>query len=239
MTTDPSASVPALRQSATMAAIATASALLLVRLPVSGPPGSTTELETWWAELGTAGATIALLRHVGIAVAGWLAVVAVLGLAAALTRSAFAAALWRFTAPRSLRRALLASVATITVSVPGVAHAADPAEPPLLHDLGPVNQPVDETGPVLRDLGPAPDPVPSGTATATTTETSPSTAATWTVAPGDHLWRIAEETMAERGATPTTASVTAYWQRLIDENRTAIGDDVDLIHPGLVLSLPD
>lgn len=68
-----------------------------------------------------------------------------------------------------------------------------------------------------------------------------SVATTWTVRPGDHLWRIAQDTLAARlGRTPTDAEVVPYWRRVIDENRARLvdPDNPDLILPGQVVALP-
>jgi hypothetical protein len=62
---------------------------------------------------------------------------------------------------------------------------------------------------------------------------------TWTVQRGDHLWRIADETVVDRGGEATEANVAAYWRRLIEANPEAVGDDPDLIHPGQVVRLPE
>ena len=64
---------------------------------------------------------------------------------------------------------------------------------------------------------------------------------TWTVRPGDHLWRIAEVIVAlDDGRTPTDARVEAYLQRLVEANRGRLvqPDDPDLILPGQQLLLP-
>ena len=62
---------------------------------------------------------------------------------------------------------------------------------------------------------------------------------TWTVARGDHLWSIAAETTRERTGGADEAAVARYWRRLIAANHETIGNDADLIHPGLVLVLPE
>lgn len=62
---------------------------------------------------------------------------------------------------------------------------------------------------------------------------------TWIVEAGDHLWAIAAETVADRTGRTDDESVHAYWQRLIEANRHVVGDDPDLIHPGLVIKLPE
>jgi nucleoid-associated protein YgaU len=64
----------------------------------------------------------------------------------------------------------------------------------------------------------------------------------WVVRPGDHLWGIAEEVLAERAGTDLSdAAVRHLWIRLIDANRDRLVDpeDPDLILPGQRLVLPD
>ena len=229
--------LPTVRRAGAVAIGATASALALAAAPLPWPPGQARELTTWWTTVGTDGATVSLVRVVGVALAVWIAGGAVLGLVATVSRSPRWARLWRAAAPISFRRALAASVA-ISVAAPGAASAADDApEIPLLSDLGPADRP-DPPLPVLVDLGPL----------ATDAETLPQpetaavvdeAAAMWTVVAGDHLWRIAEETLGEREPDPDETALVDYWQQLIDANRAVIGDDVDLIHPGMVLTLPE
>ena len=70
---------------------------------------------------------------------------------------------------------------------------------------------------------------------------SPGAAAEVVVAPGDHLWAIAERTVTERlGTTPTDAAIAVYWRRLIETNRDRLvaPSDPSLIHPGQRVVLP-
>lgn len=55
------------------------------------------------------------------------------------------------------------------------------------------------------------------------------------VVPGDCLWAIAARRL---GPSATNSAVDSAWREIYDHNRTAVGDDPDLIHPGLVLTLP-
>lgn len=76
------------------------------------------------------------------------------------------------------------------------------------------------------DPGPAEAPAPAAAAT-------PS--AMVQVRPGDCLWSIAAQAL---GANPTNADVDRSWRAIYAANRTAIGTDPNLIHPGLILTLP-
>jgi nucleoid-associated protein YgaU len=69
----------------------------------------------------------------------------------------------------------------------------------------------------------------------------PDLPSTWTVRRGDHLWSIAERTLAiRRGTPPTDVAVRRYWVELISTNRDRLADpdNPDLIFAGQVLLLP-
>ncbi len=57
-----------------------------------------------------------------------------------------------------------------------------------------------------------------------------------TVAAGDCLWLIATRRL---GADATDAQIAAATAALYAANRSVVGDDPDLIHPGQVLTVPD
>jgi hypothetical protein len=72
--------------------------------------------------------------------------------------------------------------------------------------------------------------------------TSPTTdAETWVIAPGEHLWHVAEATVGERGgAPPPAAAVLRYHRILVETNRDRLVDPTnpDLVYPGQVFVLP-
>ena len=76
------------------------------------------------------------------------------------------------------------------------------------------------------------------------TSVQPSLAPTehlWVTQPGDHLWAVAQETLAEAwGTQPSEAQVAAYWQKVLDTNRSRLVSPAnpDLIYPGQVFLLP-
>jgi len=62
-----------------------------------------------------------------------------------------------------------------------------------------------------------------------------------TVLPGESLWRIASDRLAQQqGRSPSDAEVVPYWRELIEHNRDRLPDrdDPDLILPGQELLLP-
>ncbi|QBI20043.1 hypothetical protein ER308_11050 [Egibacter rhizosphaerae] len=65
--------------------------------------------------------------------------------------------------------------------------------------------------------------------------------AVWRVEPGEHLWAIAEAALADAwDSPPSDGDVHAYWQCLLEENRSALPDpgNPDLVYPGVELTLP-
>lgn len=70
---------------------------------------------------------------------------------------------------------------------------------------------------------------------------SASVPATWTIQRGDHLWGVAEATLAQHLArSPTDAEITPYWSRLIETNRHRLIDPTnpDLVIAGQTFELP-
>ncbi len=62
----------------------------------------------------------------------------------------------------------------------------------------------------------------------------------WEVAPGDHLWSIAERVIRTTQPNADDQAITIYWQQLIEQNRDNLIDPAnpDLIQPGQQLELP-
>ena len=81
------------------------------------------------------------------------------------------------------------------------------------------------------EASPDPDALPA----------SASAPATWTIQRGDHLWGVAEATLARHLArSPTDAEITPYWSRLIETNRHRLIDPTnpDLVIAGQTFELP-
>ena len=62
---------------------------------------------------------------------------------------------------------------------------------------------------------------------------------TWVVTPGDNLWGIAAQTVAQRTGAMEPHSVLQYWLELIDVNANRLNGNPDLIFSGQVLLLPE
>ena len=71
-------------------------------------------------------------------------------------------------------------------------------------------------------------------------ETPEPAPATYTVAPGDTFWSIADQTLRAAGHDPDDGAIIPYWRSLIDRNRDRLRarDEPDLIFPGQVFVSP-
>ncbi|MFV0252332.1 MAG: LysM peptidoglycan-binding domain-containing protein [Beutenbergiaceae bacterium] len=118
--------------------------------------------------------------------------------------------------------------------------ATDPASP-LAEDLGwgaapAPPAPIAPSPTAPPPTGPAPAPTPPASAPSNpAADTTPAPGSqTYTVRPGDSLWRIAADHLAD----PSTAQIAAAWPSWYQVNIDTIGAEPDLIHPGQVLHLP-
>ncbi len=111
--------------------------------------------------------------------------------------------------------------ATATVSTAGPPTEARPPAPPARSSA---------TSSSLLTIPTDSDPV-----NGSTVDRAPGIPLSRVVEAGDNLWAIATEILGP-GSDP--ARIDALWRDLHDLNRTAIGDDPDLIHPGTVLEIP-
>lgn len=79
---------------------------------------------------------------------------------------------------------------------------------------------------------PASDPAPGAVPPAT---------ASHVIGRGEHLWAIAESTLASAwGAPPTDREIDPFWRELVRRNRSRLPDprNPDLVHPGLEVEVP-
>ena len=143
------------------AAVLLAAAPSLPAPPLAGPR----RLEEWWASNGTAVATFALVRIVGLALSVYLAALGLVGTIAAATKWSWADALLIRCATPAARRFLIGGglVASLSVSTVGAANAPSIFD---LVDMGPVTTeftiedmgavttefPVEDMGPVTTEV---------------------------------------------------------------------------------------
>jgi nucleoid-associated protein YgaU len=167
-----------------------------------------------------AATTMAVVQVVAGVLAGYLCVASVLAIR--MPRLA----------PSFVRRMVAAAVGGGMLLTPLSASAAS-AEPA---------RPAAAEVPVLRRVPSSPattatttvptPPAPAPVATSTGTEV--------VIAPGDHLWAVAERALADRlGRAPTDAEIVPFWTRLIEVNRDRlISGDPDLVLPGQRFVVP-
>jgi serine/threonine protein kinase len=89
-----------------------------------------------------------------------------------------------------------------------------------------------------QSASPAADLPPTPATPATLAVAEPSR---WTIGTGDHMWRVAEVSLAlSWGRRPTEVDIDAYWRSLIAANRDRLADprNPDLVFVGQVLDLP-
>ncbi len=234
----PAAAIAPIRGVA-LASAAAVAVTAFASIPAAAPPTDPGTVLEWWDETGTAAAAIALLRVLAIAGALHVALVGSLAALSALVGLPRLARLFARGLPATLRRTLASATIAACTLAPGMAAAAGAERAPapiVLFDIGSAAVDGDAVIP----------PAPTATQVeppAASMPTAPPATPTdrWVVQRGDHLWSVAEATLA--GSTsndemPSELAVARYWQRLIDENREVIGVDPDVIHPGTTLVLP-
>jgi hypothetical protein len=242
-------------------ALAIAVALwLLGRGALATPPvDSWTEFQRWLGERSTAEGAIAALRATAMVAACYLGVVTALTIAANVASMEGLDRVVRSLVPRSVRPlmglAVGAGVATAAVSVT-VPRDTAPTRVATITLEAPTDATatmyfVTESDPpssIVTTLAPTTSPpttlVPPPVVTPATMPSAASTPAplTWTIAPGEHLWAVARETLADSWQrAPTDAEVTPYWQQLIETNRSRLIDatNPDYVLAGQTFLLPD
>jgi hypothetical protein len=139
--------------------------------------------------------------------------------------------------PRPARRVAVSLLAVVAANIPNAATAQD--QPPLREWLSGVTTttttvPGTSTGTTAtedalaaRQVG---EPVPISSPAPLPTRWAP-----YVVVPGDCLWSIAARQL---GTEADDVDIDRSWRAVYAANAAAIGDDPNLIHPGLELALP-
>ncbi|MFN3217438.1 MAG: LysM peptidoglycan-binding domain-containing protein [Acidimicrobiales bacterium] len=238
------------------------SVVVLGELGSLGWPPAPTDWAKWIIETDPSVALVAMLRLgvvVGCALMSlrvWLAItVGLAGPSRPPERR-------RVIGPRSLRVALLRIARPVAVAGIGVGVASSTV---MAHPAAATGRPAGDTpaaSPAVEPAGSIGGPDVDGASTHgpaegssfaemrrvrielasfTTDNGRPEMLDEWVVEPGDHLWSIAAETLAEHlGETPSERRVARYWQRLIEANRDrlVIPGEPDVIMPGQHLVVP-
>ena len=238
-------------------------ATVLVRVPVALGAATVTVFarpdRRGWSRLAAAALEDALPPHldeVVAVVAGtalwclavWVLLALLAGWVAALPGVCGAAGrlVVRLCVPRAFRALVLGGVAGGLLLGPAVAASASPVwptSPPAVAATTPGPAWPTDTAPPAETAPPSSPPGAPSATPPTPPPTPPSTPATTgatsvVVTPGDSLWSIAADALREDGVTPTATRVAVAWPAWYAANRTAIGPDPGLLHPGTSLTAP-
>lgn len=218
---------------------------LLLRLAATGdlaspPLGSLDDLAAWSDAREPAAAGIALVRLVAELAVWYLLAVSVLHVASTVLRASgghrAADALTTPGVRRLVRAGLglgLAAASSVSgqeeAGAPGTVTMTPVAEAPLVIQTR------------IEDPGGTATMRPQVVQETGVAQMAPVAPTTWTVAPGESLWTIAEDLLADAWQRqPTDAETDPFWRALLEANRSRLADpaDPDLIHPGQVLEVP-
>jgi hypothetical protein len=196
--------------------------------PLATPPADVEGLRAWLQARSSVEAAFALLRLVGLGLGWYLLVVGLLArLARARRRARLTALVEVLTLP--LLRPVLAGLFGVGLSATHGLRADPPGRHAVVlaqaHSPDHADPAEDEHTAVMRVLEPAATPAEP----------------TWTVTPGDHLWSIAEATLASAWERPPAeAEVARYWRRLVADNqhRLVVAENPDLVFAGQRFRLP-
>jgi hypothetical protein len=102
--------------------------------------------------------------------------------------------------------------------------------------------PASPARPPLRSPSKDPERVgPAGTTAAGRAAIPEQIPPTYTLVPGDHLWKVADATLTfALGHPPGEEQLARYWWRLVQANRAALPDPAnpDFVLPGMRVVLP-
>lgn len=185
---------------------------------------------------------VAAVSLLAWALAAWLLLTALLTCGSRLAGPSGAAcsALLRRTAPAAVRQAValalgvgvvLGSVGTANAVTP-TADAARQTSRPAGVAISSFDWPVAVAPVAAGATATAP---PAGAATGDLSLDWPDTPTTVVVEPGDSLWALAARHLP---SSATDAEIAAAWPSWWSANRSVIGDDPDLLHPGQRLQPP-
>ena len=223
---------------------------------VPGPPSwSGHDVATWATQRNPVLVALGILRLVALGFGYQLVAVAGLATAGSLSHAPAllrAADLIALPGVRGLLRRAAAATLSASTLLAGPAVIARPAPSGLatLRVVGGgstvtlmLDQPAPAPGQATLTMEPSdaePPPAPVDPPTEAPAEPPASSVggpATWTVARGDHLWSIAERTLAEQWHRPASErEVDRYWRGVVAANADLV--DPDLIFVGQQVALP-
>jgi hypothetical protein len=238
------------RAALALPALLTCQALVVAalhRLGAAGPIALPQDPVLWLRTGAPEDVVVAALRLVALGLAWWLLGSTALYTAARLAGWRGAVGLLGRALPTAVRRVADRAVAlsvSATLALPALPAAAALAPPEIIVPPPPAAT----VGPAGDALGPVPAPGLPATAPSMEpgVEGGPAPSprdGIHVVAPGEHLWSIAAQSLAAaRGVPPATLperDVAAHWVAVVAANEGALpSGDPDLVHPGDEVVLP-
>jgi hypothetical protein len=235
--------------------------LPFLKTPGADPPA----WRLWLATTPPQDAVAAVLRFVATAAAWWLLATTGLYLVARLTRVPAMVRTLGWATPRAVRRLIdrgvaLSVIASLAGGTAAFAGGGNPPAPVVaVAGRGPGTLLPVGTGPGTQPQ-PSPEPLPvpappvvsfppaaSVPPVAPVPESSalregaaqPAPPGRYSVQPGDSLWTIAANHLADSGVTRSNGRIGPYWKELIQENRSGLrSGNPNLIFPGETVTLP-
>ena len=224
-------------------------AVVLFALATSGqgalsppPLGSPSRWQAWFEQREPASAAFAVLRMAAVGACWYLAATTVVGAVLRLLRADVLVAVADAFTVAPVRR-LLAGSLTLTLAGIGPTATLAAAQP------APSTTSVATSTSASVPAASTPDtitmrriPPPDAEPDAPVADPpAVQSADRWTVQPGDCFWTIADDVLQRAwGRAPTDAEIVPYWQRLIEANRSELGDPANphLIFPDQVFTVP-
>jgi len=214
------------------------------RLPLGSGMASASHWGTWLVEAGPSTALMTIVRLVGLLVGAYLLAVTSLDLVATTTRSPFLASLTRHVTLPFARRLItgvtgagLAASLSIGIVIPTSATAV-----PQPSTSTSTAAPIGGLPPPNRTMRRPDQAVAANPPPAAVSPLGSTPGRTWTIAPGDHLWKVSSHTLQTAwGRPPHDDETLRYLHVLIDANRhvLVVPNDADLVFAGQVFALPE
>lgn len=212
------------------------------------PPVAPAQWGGWLRSTPPVEVAFAVVRLAAIVTVWYLAAATVVGLGVRLVRAPrLTAATDRLTVP-PVRRVLaglgMATMGLTSGAAPfvGSSTAVAAQAPVTVTVTTEAGRPNPESTVTMRRLPPTDEAAPAAVAPA---EPTPPPAGdrtdSWTVAPGECFWTIADQVLTRAWGRPAAdQEIVPYWKRLIEANRAALADpsNPDLLYVGQTFTVP-
>lgn len=208
--------------------------------PLAGPG----ELESWVGGRSPVQAAFAILRVVVMGLAAYLLLGTALAVAARLLRARRLLALVDASTISWTRRVVELALGVGLLTAPLAPAPAGAASPSTITagEVRPEADRSDRAGPIDEPLaGAAAQHGPPTMRRLDPPEQLVGASSEVVLGAGDHLWSVAERTLAAAwGRPPVDAEVAPFWEQVVEVNRSRLADpeNPDLVFPGQVVAVP-